>query len=415
MKMIQIVAVIFLVMCLYCSRDFGSQPAHASFDDLTAAEANVLESSDRFGFALFQKLAETESEKNLFLSPLSVSMAMAMAYNGAENQTAAELKNTLGYEGFSQKELNQAYKLLAEKLLDSDPLVRFEIANSIWYRQDFKVKEAFLNLNRTYFDAMVKALDFGSSDALPTINGWVENKTHGKIAKIIDRIDPFAVMFLINAIYFKGDWTYAFNEENTRDDTFFAPDQEYPCKMMKQKNEFRYGENEKVQLVELPYGNGQFAMTVVLPNPEYDLSGIVAGLTLDTLQSWSNSMSEQSGTVLLPQFKIEYEKDLNDVLQALGIEDAFKADRADFSAISDANDLYIDKVKHKSYVRVDEQGTEAAAVTSVEFRVTSVPAEKEFYIKSDRPFLFFIQAKSTGSLLFMGTVYVPESDESSGE
>lgn len=339
-------------------------------------------------------------------------MAMAMVYNGANDSTAVEIQNTLGFEGLSQKELNQAYKLLAQKLLAADSQVRFELANSIWYRQDFAVKQSFLDLNQTYFDALVRALDFSSPQALPAINGWVSDKTHGKIESIVDCIDPLMVMFLINAIYFKGDWTFEFDEEKSREKPFYGLQQEYSCIMMQQHNEFVYGENDDVQMIELPYGDGQFAMTVVLPRPEYDLGNLTADLTLDTLQSWIDMMSKRTGTLLLPKFKVEYEKKLNAGLMQLGIRRAFQPGLADFSGMSESRDLYIDKVKHKSYVKVNEKGTEAAAVTSVEMRVTSVsPEPSEFTMSVNRPFLFFIREKSTGAFLFMGMIYEPETED----
>ena len=270
--------------------------------------------------------------------------------------------------------------------------------------------QPFLDINREYFDAEVAGLNFRSSGAVDIINDWVKDKTHDKIDGIVNPpIPPEMMMYLLNAIYFKGSWTHKFDSLATQDDFFALPDGDSTAvRMMQKTREYGYHEDSAVQMISLPYGAKHFDMVVMLPRPGIDINDFVAGLTPDSLHWKLRILNDRKGTIRLPRFKVEFETTLNNVLQELGIRQAFSADSADFFGISD-DTLFISEVKHKSFVEVNEEGTEAAAVTSIGM-VTSTAFEMPrppFEMVVDRPFVFLIRQQQSGSILFMGRVTDP--------
>ncbi|MDO9548754.1 MAG: serpin family protein [Candidatus Marinimicrobia bacterium] len=399
------------IMSINCSDSSTNPDADSKLRiirDLTHSEIELKESSNQFGLKLFGKIVETEQNKNIFISPLSVSMALGMTYNGADSTTLEAMHETLEYGDLTIQEVNESYQSLIKLLTELDPKVIFDIANSIWYREGFPVENDFLTTNQTYFDAIVEALDFSRSDAADIINAWVNENTNGKIKEIVDSpIDPLTIMFLINAIYFKGTWTYEFDEENTTDDVFYLPDgSEKECKMMSHKCDHNYFENEQFQAIDLPYGDAGFSMTILLPKPEVNIDSLIAQTNNETWNSWLGSFSEREVNLFLPKFKLEYEISLNDVLSALGMSIAFDPGQADFTKINTNGNLYISEVKHKTFVKVNEEGTEAAAVTSVEISFTSV-GETGITMRINRPFVFAIRENHSGTILFLGKIVEP--------
>ncbi len=361
---------------------------------------------------MFGKIVETEQDKNIFISPLSISMALGMTYNGAAGATLEAMHETLEYGDLTIQEVNESYQSLIELLTELDPEVIFDIANSIWYREGFPVENDFLTTNQDYFDAVVRALDFNRSDAVDIINAWVDENTNGKIEEIVDSpIDPLTIMFLINAIYFKGTWTYEFKEENTVTEPFTLADGSIAdCQMMSHKCDHNYFENEQFQAIDLPYGDAGFSMTILLPKPEVNIDSLTAQLNNETWNSWLGSFSEREVNLFLPKFKLEYEILLNDILSALGMSIAFDPGQADFTKINTNGNLYISKVKHKTFVKVNEEGTEAAAVTSVEISRTSV-GETGIIMRVNHPFIFAIRENHSGTILFIGKIVEPEWED----
>lgn len=404
-------AIFLTLMALFistaCTRDMSTEPGQVTVRDLSKTEKKVTKASDDFGLQLLQKIAEDE-ENNIFISPLSVSMALGMTLNGAHGETESAMQSTIGFDGMSPSEINAAYQSLIKLLTGIDPKVQFEIANSIWSRSGFSVEQDFINTNKTFFDALVTSLDFSSAAAPTTINKWVDNKTHGKIAKIVDQIPPDAVMYLINAIYFKGTWTYEFKKSDTQDETFFVTDNDrVQVPFMRQTNDkLPYQQNELFQAVDLPYGNEQFRMTIILPAHGKNIDEIIGQLDSQTWNDWMADFRTQKGTLQMPKFKLEYKKSLVNVLSALGMGAAF-GPSADFTGINKNGNLVISEVLHKTFVDVYEEGTEAAAVTSVEISLTSVGGSGSFFMRVDRPFLFAIREQSSGTILFIGRVNNP--------
>jgi len=405
-----IIVTTICIMSINCS-DSSTNPNTNIVRNLTTAEIKLTESDNKFGLKLFREIVKNEQNKNIFISPLSVSMALGMTYNGADSSTLEAMHETLEYGDLTTQEVNESYKSLIKLLTGLDPKVKFQIANSIWYREGFSVENNFIDLNTTYFDAIVRALDFNADNAADIINAWINEKTNGKIEEIIDKpIDTLTVMFLINAIYFKGTWTYEFDEENTTDDIFYLPDgSETQCKMMNHKNDHNYFENEQFQAIDLLYGDADFSMTIFLPKPGIDIDSLITRLNNENWNSWISSFSTQEVNLYLPKFKMEYEISLNNVLCALGMSIAFDPYQADFTNINSNGNLYISKVKHKTFVKVNEEGTEAAAVTSVEIGLTSIGSGITMYI--NRPFVFAIRENHSGTILFIGKIVEPEWEE----
>jgi len=371
-------------------------------------QSQLIDANNAFGFELLKQVNNVEGvNKNLFISPLSVSMALSMTMNGAKGSTLDGMKSALQTPALSMQEINDINKYLLDNLVSLDPKVALTIANSIWYRNDFSVLPDFLNVNQNYYYAQVSPLNFADAEnSKNTINQWVSDNTNKKIPTIIDQITGDNVMFLINAIYFKGNWKQKFDKNKTSDKEFVnAKGDKKDIPFMSQKITADYLSNNDFQLLELPYGRENYSMLIMLPQSGKSVNDLIGMLNPTDWQSWMNEMSQTKDVnVLLPKFKFEYELTMNDVLKSMGMELAF-SDAADFTGINPGGNLYISEVKHKSFVEVNEEGTEAAAATSVGISLTSVPAEVWFI--ANKPFLFFITEKNTKSILFTGKITNP--------
>lgn len=399
------VFMLFLVTLAGCSGDGIVLPEN-QIRSLSKAEQQISSHAFDFGIDLINKINESEKEQNIFISPLSVSTAFGMVLNGSNGNTYEEIKSTLGLEGLTLTEINNSYKGLNELLPGIDNTTTFTSANSIWYRNTFSVENNFINTNKNYFNAVVNAADFSDPGTPAIINNWVKESTNNKIDKIVERIDDHIVMYVINAIYFKGTWKYQFDKSKTIDDKFYALGTDgVTVKMMTQENEFRFKQENNFKAIELPYGNESFRMLILMPGAETSLENVLQNFNKNKFESLTEGMQKLKTVLMLPKFKVEYEKNLNETLKAMGIKDAFIPGAADLTGINKNSDLYIDNVKHKTFVEIDEEGTEAAAVTSVEVGVTSIGENS--IIKIDRPFIFFIYEKNTNTVLFIGKIVNP--------
>ena len=373
---------------------------------------SVVTANTKFGFNLFDEIRKTEQGKNIFISPLSISTALAMTLNGASGETEQAMTNTLQLQGLGSESINTGYAGLRQILLTSDPKVTLTIANSLWARQGFSFKPDFLQRNTQFFGAEISTLDFDAPSASQTINQWVDTNTDGKIQNIIDdKIDASTVLFLINAIYFKGTWQREFNPSRTREGPFhLANGDKKQIPMMRQQRWYPYYRGENFQAISLAYGDGQMSMYIFLPDPESDLNIFLENLNAEGWENWMPQFQERDVSLVMPKFKLEYGKTLNDTLKALGMDIAFDANLADFSRMAPleilGENLYIGEVLHKTFVEVNEEGTEAAAATSVEVGVKSVPPPPIFF-SVDRPFFFAIRDNKTKTVLFMGVVVEP--------
>ncbi|NPV14372.1 serpin family protein [candidate division WOR-3 bacterium] len=388
---------LILIFSLFLSASRGAETG--------VIDANLVSAKNDFGFRVLSTLVSSAPKENVFISPYSIATALTMTYNGSDGETRSAMAQALGIAGIELERLNTEEKFLSGQLKKDKPGVELLIANSLWARKGVTFNSAFLNTNKEFYQAAVAAIDFNSPDAPKKINNWVKDKTKGKIDKIVDQIKPEAVLFLINAVYFKGRWQEKFDPKMTGDDKFY-PDygNPVPVKMMTRSGKFRYLETEGLQAVELPYGEGEVSMLIFLPAAG-KLDDLIAQLSSAFWQEWWGRFRSREGTVLLPRFKMEYEKSLRDVLIELGMGIAFDLNQADFSLMGKGGPGFaIGDVKHKSFVEVNEEGTEAAAVTSVEMVLAAVPSQPRFEMVVNRPFLFAIQDNETGAILFLGVV-----------
>jgi len=396
-------------MFLSCSNDLNGidDDNEPNLRDLSPEEQSLATSSNDFVLNLFKELDGINNE-NLFFSPLSVQYALSMTLNGAEEETYDEIKETLGCDNLNEHEINEAYQSLTDFLLNIDKEVLLTIANSIWYEQDLTAEESFKKAMQIYYDAEIAALDFKSPGSVNTINHWVNNKTNGLIEKLIDEIPADAVMYLINAIYFKAEWKYKFDEQVTENGPFYLENGSEIETLLMYSDDVKvnYNKNSIAEVIDIPYGNGQYSMIVLLPIEGKNTSDILKVLDENTLQEWILLMNSREVELIMPKFKIEYKALLNDALSNMGMEIAF-TDRADFTRLFvEKYGLMISRVIHKAVIEVNEEGTEAAAVTGVEESLTSLPPEK-LMLTLNRPFLFFIREKHSGSILFAGKLLDP--------
>lgn len=371
---------------------------------LSVAERALIDRSNSFAFDLLREVYVQEDESpNVFLSPLSASMALGMTMNGAAGETFDSMRATLGFEGLSQEEINRSFHDLTDMLLTLDPRVELTIANSTWARQGFSFVPTFFETVRTWFDAEARELDFDDPKAVEAINGWAKEKTQGRIPEVIEHIKPDHILFLLNAIDFKGQWTDRFDAAKTRTAPFTLADGSIvQVNRMSGRPKAGSGRGDGVQIAELPYGGQAFVMTIVLPSGERTLSEVIEGLDAETWARWMESIGAYRELVVeLPKFEIEYEIMLNDALIALGMGPAF-GPRADFSRLTTAR-ASIDFVKQNTFLKVDEEGTEAAAVTTVALEEKAGPIP--FIV--DRPFLIAIRERLSGTILFLGAIGDP--------
>lgn len=399
------VAIIF--MASGCKKAVMSKP-----DDevLSSFDVAMVEKTNDFGFNLYKNLAR--ENENMMISPVGVSLAMAMAYNGATGETQEAMAKALNIQGIELDSLNKNNLALIYLLTTADPKVTLNIANSIWMVEDFKFSETFVETVKNDYQAAAKKLDFADPKSAAEINKWVEEQTRGTINEIVaPPIDPQTIMFLINAVYFKGTWTNPFEQDLTTDQRFkLADGQTVIAPTMCQSGSFDYFKTSGFQALRLPYGEDeQMAMVLFLPNEDVSLEQFQKQLNQDNWSNWMTLFETKTGSLMLPKFTMEYEKSLNQVLTDLGMGVAFEAGIADFSGMAAAgatDDIYISDVKHKTFIQVDEAGTEAAAVTSVEVGTTSMPVY-DFELNFDRPFFYAIQDNETGAIVFMGSVLDP--------
>ncbi len=379
---------------------------------VSEAEAKLVAAGNEFTWNLFRQIVAAEAadvNKNVFISPLSASLALGMTYNGARGQTQEAMATALGFADLTPQQINLAYRDLLDRLVGADSKVTFQIANAIWHTELLNVEQGFIDSNQFYFDAVVRALDFASPEALVTINNWVSENTNGKIPTILESIPEEIVMYLMNALYFKGNWTYRFDRDDTKPQPFYCADGTIEtCSFMSMTSDsLRYlidFNNGGLSGLELPYGNGAYRFLAVQPmHPDSSIDQIIARLDGDTWTHWLGTLHHDNEYIALPRFKLEYSVKLNDALEAMGMAIAF-TDLADFTGISRDVGLAISEVKQKTFVQVDEDGTEAAAVTSVGIWATSAGPSFVF----NRPFLVAIYEASSGAVLFIGKIAKPQ-------
>ena len=392
------------------------KPAQALPEDpveieLTLKQKEIVASANRFAFDLFKPVVAGEAAgTNIMISPFSVTSALSMTLNGASDGTFDAVKSALRYDGMSLEEINDTYRKLVTEMIPVDERVVMEVANSVWAENQFPVKKEFIDALKEWYRAEAKNFDVSDPRSVDIINGWIEEKTHDRIQKMIAQLEPDLAMLLINAVYFNGKWKHQFDSKLTADRPFYITSgNPVNLPMMYQKQKFAVASVENAKLVELPYGQGNYTMVVALPDEGVSAKDIAAGLDSEKWEQWMASLSygETEVELYMPKFKYEYKRKLNDDLIGLGMGPAFDPSLADFSRISDV-EAFISFVLHQTFIENKEEGTEAAAATVVGFTRTSLPPEPE-EININRPFLYFIRETTTGTIVFMGLVADPAS------
>jgi serpin B len=364
-----------------------------------------------FGFKTLNELARTQPGKNVFISPVSLEMALTMTYNGASGETRKAMAQALELTAYTPQDASAASSALIKSLENSGPGVKLNIANSLWARKGVKFKPDFLRANKNYFNAEIKEVEFDQA-AVKAINSWVSSKTQGKIPKIIEQIQSNMILFLINAVYFKGQWTDEFDKKLTKEAPFtLANGTKTNVPMMSRHGHYTYFSEPGLQAISIPYGTGRMSMYVFLPDKPSGLPDLLLRLNATTWEKWMHSFGTRTLDLSMPRFKIEYkaEEELKAALKSMGMTVAFDPAKADFSgmAITSHQNLYISQIVHKTYVDVNEQGTEAAAVTSVGVGVTAMPV-RPLQMVIDHPFLCAIADNDTGAILFIGAITNPK-------
>lgn len=391
-----------------CEKRSDPLPGDPVQIELSLKQKEVIESANEFAFSLFKPLvADAKGSGNIMISPFSVSSALSMTLNGASGETFEAMKDALAYSDKTLEEINETYLKLMNDMISVDPRVVMEIANSVWVEKNLTVKQPFMNSLETWYKAEARSFDVTDPATVKMVNDWIAGKTHDKIKNMLESLDPDIAMLLVNAVYFKGKWRNQFDPDETGLKPFYvtedAPEQ---VQMMHQKENFRVVNTGNATLLELPYGQGNYSMVVMLPDVGVTLSEALQLVTPENWYTWMTNLENAVSEVdlSLPRFKYEYKRRLNDDLTNLGMGVAFNPMLADFSNMSD-QELFISFVLHQTFIETNEEGTEAAAATIVGMELTSVPNTR--VVNVNRPFLYFIRETTTGTIVFMGQVTDP--------
>lgn len=400
-----------IVVLLTACNDNTPQPIdnEPNLRALSSQELDIIQTSNDFSDRIFKRVVSEKPDENVFISPFSISAALSMTLNGAAGDTQTEIKEVLGIDDLTEDEINEAYKELVTLLLDMDNRVDLRIANSNWYKNLLTINPSFQDILKEYYDAEVNGVDFTDPDVKNEINGWIEDKTNGKIKNMIDKIPSNVLMYLINAIYFKADWKYEFDKSKTEEKPFYLDNgKTVDTEMMYAKSiKLRYRTHNDYAFVELPYGNGQFNMTVLLPLQDKGINEVLEEFSVEDLNAALEDTSSYTAGVYLPKFKINYKQKLNDILIDMGMGKAF-SDDADFSNLfQEGVSAKISSVLHQSFLEVNEVGTEAAAATVVTIIETSINPSQPPVININRPFAFFIRERHSNAILFAGKYMDP--------
>ena len=392
-----------------CCFDFNKGPkaTKANKDSDKAAQdvdRNLVNANTEFALDLFNRLAIENSSGNIIISPISISLAMAMAYSGARGSSAQEISQAFRFNNYDPDNLNNAFKLLLSSMNGIDEMVELYTGNSIWINKDFEINQDFKALTEEFYNASVSSADFKSSDTVNKINDWVSKATEGNIKNIASPSSlNEAVMYLVNAIYFKGQWSDKFKSENTQEEEFFLLDKSSKkVQMMNNTEKFEYYQGENFKMLRMPYGRSKSAMYVLLPNEGFDINSLSASLTASLLESYITQSASEEVMLKFPKFDIDYSVNLNNTIKNMGINAPFNKETADFGGI--APEVFISQIDHKAIIKVDEEGTVAAAATSFGMGATAA-RPVEFTV--NRPFILFIRDDRTGNILFEGRITLP--------
>lgn len=405
-----IIAVLAVALVIFLS-GCVKQPTPTADDTGVTPEkvSAVVNANNQFAFDLYSKYKDKYRDDNFFFSPYSISTALAMTYEGAREKTAEEMQSVFHFSEDNDVR-RPAFARIYNEINKKDKEYKLHTANALWAQKDYQFLDEYLSATERYYGGKVTNLDFvGETEkSRQIINTWVEDQTNNKIKDLIPSgvIDPATRLILTNAIYFKGTWVLQFDKSETREADFkISPTKTVKAQMMSltgEKAEFNYAETEDLQILEMPYEGEEISMLVLLPK-EDTLDKLEHSLNAEKLDEWRGMLQERKIDVYMPKFKFETKYFMAKDLAEMGMPSAFTR-AADFSGMTGKRDLYIAQVIHQAFVEVNEEGTEAAAATAVVMKELAVMSE---IFRADHPFIFIIQQKDTGNILFLGKVVDP--------
>jgi serine protease inhibitor len=373
--------------------------------ELTSSVDKISSANNKVAFKFLSETLKTNNKENVIISPLSLSTILALTQNGAVGNTKGEMLKALELQGLDDSTINESYRNIIAHF-NSLKGIETKIGDSIWIRKNDDVKKELIDIGKNYYEAEINEVDFTKKNTVDAVNKWVSGRTAGKINKMMDSFEDDTYMTLINTMYFKGKWNNPFTERSTSKQKFISSDgSTKDVDMMKETMGIDYMKNTNFEAVRIPYEDQNFGMYVFLPSKDSSVDKLMYEMTMENWNKWINEFKKTQVQVSLPKFKIEFEEELNSMLKGFGMKEAFDG-TANFSNITDKTDLYIDLVKQKSYIDVNEAGTEAASATAVVMKAVSAPLEPT-QLTVDRPFIYTIADKKTGLIIFMGKVEKP--------
>jgi serine protease inhibitor len=380
------------------------------------APADVSAADNAFGFRLLTALQQANASKNVVLSPVSAALNLSMVLAGADGETRQEMLSALSLGGINPAAVDEANAILIKVMRTPAQSTTLSVADSLWVdNRHVRLRPEYIKQTRTSYDAEIVDLDFSDPGAATRINGWASKETQGKITKIIDEIDPHDRLLLLNAVYFKGQWAHKFDKSRTQQKDFkLASGSVKQVPRMVQSGRFEYFETPELQAIRLPFGDGDLVMDILLPTQSTSLDALEADLTPQHWKSWQAHYAPQPGAIELPRFELKADYHLNEALQSLGMRRAFKQDAqltglfTSESPQGGSGRFFISYVRQSTFWKVDEEGSEAAAVTAAGVRATALARPVEpFRMIVDRPFFCAIEDRRSGALLFIGAIYDP--------
>jgi len=406
-KMVKFRYIAFFIAAIIFSGCGSDNAGNEELLKATPEAASFNTENNRFGLEMFKQLNHRKnSQRNIVVSPVSAAMACGMTYNGTEGQTRRELADMLGWNDFSEREINQYHQRLIHYYNNQTGAITLNIANSIWHNSALEVYPEFLRKNSEYFSVFQSS--FENKNFAREINQWARRETNGHIDKILENSSPEDLLYIINATYFRGDWKHEFNASKTTDSYFYLEDgTQKRTQMMWQKADLNYYRNGSFQMVELPYENESFCMYILLPDSNMSLNRLISNMDFETWERHKSQLSRKRNINFgMPRFRCEYSVGMKELMESMGVNNLFETGSADLSGISDKR-LSISEVMHKSAIEVDEKGTEATAATSLAKSFTTLVDDNPFNLVVNRPFVFAIEEKQSNSLLFMGKISNP--------
>lgn len=394
-------SILIIALGSACTNHQSIQTPAPLVRELSANEAEIVTSANNFTFDLMTEIEKEFPQENYFISSFSVKTALSMVMNGAVGSSQEGFIQTLGLEGVSPGAINESYKSLSSYIYGLDPSITLNVANSNWYSDEYVINNDFANILLEYYEAEVFGRDFAHSATLNALNGWVETETNGKIKDILDAINPEDVMFLINAIYFKANWTTQFDPSATKDLPFHLSSGQavdVPTMVGEVKHWSSYDNTLKAQVIEIPYGNENYAFTIIMPDDVSDINDLVSSIEVGHLNNVLADSTTLVRDLYLPKFRLDFKTDLlvplvNMGMPLRGLDNLFE----------ERLPLAISKVIHQSFLEVNEEGSEAAAATVIGVELTSLPAST--YV--NQPFVFLIRERNSGTILFSGKLLDP--------